>query len=77
MNASQVREVRTMKDNSYNIDHLYLKWFKEFIHMRIGRVDFSLVSFYMNCKAFLHTYVYFFHCLCLWRFCNVVSNELK
>lgn len=30
MNASQVREVRTMKDNSYNIDHLYLKWFKEF-----------------------------------------------
>lgn len=30
MNVSQVREVRTMKDNSYNSDHLYLKWFKEF-----------------------------------------------
>lgn len=62
MNASQVREVRTMKDNSYNIDH-GLRNLND--HMRKGRVDFSLVSFYMNCKAFLHTYVYFFHCLCL------------
>lgn len=66
MNASQVREVRTMKDNSYNIDHLYLNGLRNLnIHMRIGRVDFSLVSFYMNCKASLRAYVNFFHCLCL------------